>query len=233
MSNTTSTMKFRPPHSEKYTLPFVALLTVRGPWQVSVSRAARDPEFAFRQKTPTEYRVDYDAFAVATEFLDLKSSEDALRFFQKYGPFQFAQNGAEKRRAQSVRWSLVQRAKSEFNEALTSDSIPAELHAFIFQQPLRVELRFRPVTPEVLQRDPAWIGDAAIADCDDVVSALRASVFLKRMKGFRWKRCARKGCNQLFVLDTRRDKIYCSPECGHLQAVNMYNARKKKRKRRK
>ena len=132
----------------------------------------------------------------------------------------------------SHRAAEVQRAQSEFNEALTADAIPVDLHAFIFQQPLRVELRFRPVTPEVLQREPTWIGDAAIATCDDVVSALRASVFLKRMKGFRWKRCARKGCNQLFVLDTKRDKIYCGPECAHLEAVNRYNARERKKKRR-
>lgn len=223
-----STQMTRAPHSEKYTLPFIALLTVRGPWNVSMKRS-RNPELSFEQKRPAEYRVDYDAFAVTTEFLDLRSPEDALRFFQKYGAFQSSPAGSHK----PVRWSLVQRAQSEFNAALTSDSIPADLHAFVFQQPLRVELRFRGVTPEILQRDPGWIGDAAIADCDDVVTALRASVFLKRMKGFRWKRCARKGCNQLFVLDTKRDRIYCSPACGHLEAVNRYNARKKKRERRK
>ena len=33
-----------------------------------------------------------------------------------------------------------------------------------------------------------------------VVFALRAAVFLKRMKGFRWKQCAPRGCNRLFVL---------------------------------
>jgi hypothetical protein len=224
----------RPPHSEKYTLPFVALLTIRGPWQVSVTRS-HDPEFSFHQKNPNllrkrglEYRADFDAFAVTTEFLDLKSSEDALRFFQKYGPFQFTRNGAKKRRTEPVRWSLVQRAQSEFNEALTGDSIPANLYEFVFQ-PLKVELRFRAVAPELLKADPSWIEDAAIADCDDVVSALRASVFLKRMKGFRWKRCARKECNQLFqTIDPR--KIYHSPECAHLKAVNDYNARRKNKK---
>jgi hypothetical protein len=62
-----------------------------------------------------------------------------------------------------------------------------------------------------------------------VVDALRTSIFLSRMRGFKWKRCARHGCNQLFEQDTKHQKIYCTPECAHLQAVNNYNAKQKKR----
>ncbi|HEV2617944.1 MAG TPA: hypothetical protein VGU63_15195 [Candidatus Acidoferrales bacterium] len=218
-------------HSEKYTLPFVALLTVRGPWEVSLSRS-RDPEFSFRQSTPEKHRFYPDAFTVTTEFLDLKSPQEALRFFQKYGAFQFVQKRSG-RYAQSVKWSVIQQAQTDFSLASLSDSIPVGLYEFVFGQPLKVELRFRAVTPELLKADPSWIDDAAIADCEDVATAIRASIFLKRMHGFRWKRCARKNCNQIFQLETGRDRIYHSAECGHLEAVNRYNARQKNKKRRK
>jgi hypothetical protein len=220
------------PHSEKYTLPFVALLTVSGPWTVKLSRS-RNPEFSFRQAKPIKFRAIYDAFEVTKEFLDLKSPEDALPFFEKYGPFQFRPNESRLRKAESVRWNLLQnKAQPDFSAALTSDFVSSELYQFVFGQPLRVELKFRAVTSEILKTDPTRIDDAAVADCEDVVTAMRASIFLKRMHGFRWKRCARHGCNELFqIIEASDRKKYCTPECAHLEAVNRYNARNQNKRR--
>lgn len=214
------------PHSEKFTLPFVALLTVRGPWTVKVSRS-RNPEFSFRQANPIKFRTIYDAFEVTKGFLDLKSPEEALPFFEKYGPFQFRLNGSRLRKAEPVRWNLLKnKAQPDFSAALTSASVSSELYQFVFGQPLRVELSFRTVTAEILRADPTWIDDAAVVECEDVVTAMRASIFLKRMHGFRWKRCARHGCNKLFEITEASDrKKYCTSECAHLEAVNRYNAR--------
>lgn len=227
-------------HSEKHTFPVIALLTTfntsyegmgtRDLWRVSMSKSS-DPEFSFINANTQQGigHTDVDAFDVLERFLDLHSPEEVLAFFQRYGPFQLLpQEGSQPRQAQSVRWSHIKQAQSDFEAALKSPTLPAHLYEFVFQT-LKIQLRFRAVTPE----SRLGIDDAAIADCEDVVTALRASVFLTRKSGFRWKRCARKRCNKLFELDTKRDRIFCSSDCAQISASNAYNARQKKSKRKK
>jgi hypothetical protein len=230
-----------PMHSEKYTLPIVVPLRVREEWRVYMNQAS-DPEFSFARENQAgfpsfTFRTE-DAFDVRADFLSIRSPEDALRFLGKYGPFQYQPDeasGTKKGKAaqpEPVKWSLIQQARKDFEEALLADGIPTEkawLYNLVFGQPLILELPFRAVTPELSRLN--WKDDAAIAYCHDVVDALRTSIFLSRMRGFKWKRCARQGCNQLFEQDTKHQKIYCTPECAHLQAVNNYNARQKKRAR--
>jgi hypothetical protein len=217
-------------HAEKYTLLIAADLEVREEWQVSMSQA-QDPEFSFVRKKEPAWRHRWeDAYKVRLDFLTIQSPEEALQFFKLYGPFQYkgdktSKNGAVV--AEPVLWSLIERAVNEFEESLIAQALTPWLYNFMFGRPLMLELPFQPITPE-LARIPDWKEDAAIAHCYDVVEALRASIFLSRIKGFPWKRCARKGCNQLFEQDTKHQKIYHSSECAHLQAVNDYNARKKK-----
>lgn len=228
-------------HSEKYTLPVVALLAVREQWQVSMSKSD-DPVFSFvRKRKSLASRHSEDAFSVRRDFLAIRSPEDALHFFERYGPFQFlprslsTTKATESVRAESWKWSKLQQARQNFEEALLAEGIPVEkawLYDFMFTRPLIIELPFRAVIPLPSKNADSHttknMDDAAIAPCEDVVDALRASIFISRMGGFQWSRCARKGCEQLFEQTTRRRKLYCSPECAHLQAVNDYNARQKK-----
>jgi hypothetical protein len=274
------------PHSEKLTLPYVALLTTVNNadeewktwdvWKVSMSDSS-DPEFSFVNTNPRSFAKSYvDAFEVCSKFLALQSPEEALTFFQRYGPFELLPKPRKPRRARSIRWSRIQQAQSDFKAARMCASIDLsvienekkkddwhyknQIHAFVFQ-PLRgVELSFRgvDVSPSGLggklltneySNDPdvdsdgrkvyrmrslkpdsqSSLSDAAIVNCEDVVTAVRASIFLRRMNGFQWKRCARKGCNKVFEVSRGRDKrIYCtSGGCGHLVAVKNYNARQK------
>ena len=221
-------------HTEKYTLRIAAPLRVREEWQVSMSRES-DPIFSFARRNEVTYRTE-DAFDARSDFLLIRSPEDAFQFFGQYGPFQFKVDKAsgtksgKAARPETVKWSVIQQAQRDFEEALLADDIPVQkqwLYALVFGQPLALELPFRAITPE-LSRISSWQDDAAIACCDDVVDALRASIFLSRMRGFKWSRCARQGCNQPFEQTTKRQKLYCSPDCAHLQAVNDYNARQKK-----
>ena len=134
-------------------------------------------------------------------------------------------------RADPVTWSTVQRAQKDLEAALPNDSLPVDpkvhlrpAREFVFGQPLLVELHFRQVTP----RSAAQMNDAGIVACYDVAHALRASIFLSRMRGFPWKRCAREDCNQLFEQKSKYAKIYCSARCAHLVAVNNYNRKKRR-----
>jgi hypothetical protein len=228
-------------HSEKYTLPVIASLRVQREWRVSSSRGD-NPEFTFQRENRLEYHW-VDAFEVRSEFLAIQSPGDALRLFQNYGPFQLAndmeQEGKKHRtaHAQAVTWSAIQKAQKEFEEALVADSIPqrkAWLYDFVFGRPIVLEWSFRSMVPRSAsghRYTAEGMDDAAVAECDDIVDALRVSIFLSRKSGFGWSRCVRKGCNQVFERTTRRQKLYCSPECAHLQAVNNYNARENTRRR--
>jgi hypothetical protein len=218
-------------HTEKYTLLIGAEIRIREEWQVSM-REARDPEFVFARKKPLVRRYRFeDAFRLRSDFLAIQAPEDALRFFGMYGPFEYTGDKAGNKGADAapgpVLWSLIQSAVRDFEQSLTAGAVPEWLYNFAFRRPLMLELPFQPITPE-LSKQPDWKEDVAVAHCQDVVEALRASIFLSRIRGFPWKRCARKGCNQLFEQDTKHQKIYHSSECAHLQAVNNYNARKKK-----
>lgn len=204
-----------------------------------------DPVFSFvRKHKSLDRRRTEDAFNVRRDFLSIRSPEDALRFFERYGPFQFLPRGksatkaSEAVRAESWKWSRLQQARRNFEEALLADGIPITktwLYEFMFARPLIIELAFRAIVPAPSKNADSRItsdsDDAAIAPCADVVDALRASIFISRMGGFQWSRCARKGCEQLFQQTTRRRKLYCGPECAHLQAVNDYNSRQKKHRK--
>ena len=306
------------PHSEKLAVPFVALLTVFtdvwevSVWEVSVTDSS-DPKFSFINREPKSYgyRPGVDAFAVSLEFLHLKTPDDALAFFRRYGPFQLSEKAhrfrdPRKWTAQPVRWSEIQKAQDDFRDAQMCAVINAgdPTHGFVFQPLREIELHFRAPHPFKIVRDQhgkvrevlgrgyavaddrdsgpcpsrtvtdedgktkhvellevpkneeersvsrlaagnirllkaspeASISDAAIVNCEDVVSAVRASIFLRRMSGFRWKRCARKGCDNVFEVSIVRrggPQKHCSPQCAHHHAQNRYIAKKKKRKGRK
>ena len=258
------------PHSEKLTLPYVALLTVvTDVWKVEMTTQSSDPEFSFVNLKPTSWgkRPAVDAFKVCSEFLALQTPEETLRFFKRYGPFQLGQERADPRllTALPMRWSDIQRAQSDFKAARMSASIDFSftrdkktgdlhyknpVHHFVFQ-PLRgIELNFR--GPDELRlkqeyskdddpEDPSpstvlspkrgaspLLSDAAIVNCDDVVTSVRASIFLRRMNGFIWRRCARKECDKVFEVSAGQGKkIYHSWSCGHLVAVKKSKKKKK------
>lgn len=222
--------------SEKYTLPIAALLTVREEWRLAVNSAG-DSVFSFTRRAQRAYRT-VDAFEVRRAFLSLQTPDEAGLFFKEYGPFQYSYDKGTGRKKftskpEPITWTFVQRAKKDFEEALLADGVSPELYRFVFGRPLRIELEFRAITPDLLKLSSTSSDDAAIAPCEDVVDALRASIFLSRMSGFKWRRCARRGCNQLFEQDTKHRKIFHNPDCAHLQAVNDYNARKNKPEKRK
>jgi hypothetical protein len=216
---------------DKYVLQIAAPLKVQAGWRLAVEDDSENV-FSFKKTQPSGYRTE-DAFAVRDDFLAIREPGDAARFFQRYGPFQYEldKKTGEKRtsiKPASVTWGTVQQARKEFEEALLAEGVPAGLYAFVFGRPLRIDLPFSAANPELARTSHGGSDDVAIVPCTDVVEALRASVFLSRMRGFKWKRCARTGCKELFEQDTRHDKIYCGSRCSHLQAVNDYNARKRR-----
>jgi hypothetical protein len=222
--------------TKKVTVPVAVQLECCDAWSVTLEGGS-DPHFRFSFQLRPGRGAGYyysDGFEVRDAFLAIRSPEDALHFFEQFGPFEVlpSPTTGQKRRAttsDTLRWSVVQQARKELEDALQADEVPSHVYNFVFWRPLPVQLFFGAVTPQTKNEQR----DAAIVECADVADAVRASVFLDRMGGFRWKRCARRGCDELFTQKTRTQKIYCGSRCAHLQAVNDYNAREAHKQKRK
>jgi hypothetical protein len=225
------------PKTQKFTLPIAALLDVQEEWQVSMGDGA-DPKYSFERTRDVAYRR-VDSFDVRADFLNVRTPEDALNFLRQYGPFQITPSkaGPERKRGpevrvDAIRWSFIKNTQEDFREALLADGVPVEkrwLYDFIFRRPLMIELWFQAVMLDTSDRAfkrASSINDTAIARCDDVVDALRATVFLTRMGDFKWRRCARPGCDQIFIQDHGR-QIYCDESCARRVAQSAYESRQK------
>jgi hypothetical protein len=161
---------------------------------------------------------------IRNTLFSIKKTEQALAFFQEYGPWQVKQRlGAE---AGTIRLSGLLRERDFYRDALVTreivgdqlavgdEAISRALEDFYLWQPLPMEM--------VFQHPPA-----VLVRCKDIQDALRASVFLDRMEGFPWRRCGREDCGKVFRIESKHAKRYCTPECAHLQASNDYNERKR------
>jgi len=217
-----------------YALPVLPYVDTRGGWMVGVTNDV-DPMFSFSIRPPevrregdTESwslgRINENAFEIRDAFFTVKSIHDARAFFETYGPWQIKTHlGTE---AEAIRYSGLIQQRDFFQDALLSREIGvtptgsiAEQWRTFFEdkflwQSLPMEMVFRP--PPV-----------AIVRCKDAQEAVRAAIFLDRLDGFPWRRCAREDCGKLFKLKSKRAQLYCDPDCAHLQSVRSYNERKR------
>ena len=111
-----------------------------------------------------------------------------------------------------------QRSKVKLDKEITDDP-RMEMNLFLGQN-LPLELVFEK--------------QYAIAPCQDIESALRATVFLDNL-GIddptrpRWRICARPDCGETFRVGRNSKQIFHNEACNHLQAVRNYNTRKRDR----
>lgn len=201
-------------------------------WKVEMSEDA-DPQFTFENTNPNSRDWSpTDGDAVAKRFLNLKSPEAALAFFQKYylGDAKKADDDKKMR----IRWSEVKSIQENFLSALENKPIPQNLQAFVFQ-PLEVVLehveRTLKVKSEPKERLVKFDAITGIAECQDVLGSLRAVTFLSR--GSVWRRCANPKCEMFFKPD-RRNQMYHDAACTHRAMANRHSekTRKANRKRR-
>ena len=243
-------------HSEKITLEIAVRLTVKisaeqvqeeegGPtvwklapvWKVATT-ADPDPQFTFENTNPHSRDVRwYDGHTVAREFLHLKSPEDALAFFQKYNWDENKQPDAHKKIR--IRWSELQGIQKAFASALRNEPVePQNLKEFIFQ-PLPVSLTHHEGAFHKNQSKEnralagkSYFDTSGIAECADVLSALRAVTFLSR--GVVWRLCANPKCDHGLFKPDRPNQIYHDSDCTHRAMANRHaeKTRKANKKRR-
>ncbi len=61
--------------------------------------------------------------------------------------------------------------------------------------------------------------------------ALWATVFADIAAGLKFKPCKRKDCQQLFPIESKHDRDYCSQYCGHLVSQRRNRAQRRRKKK--
>jgi hypothetical protein len=202
--------------------------------------AEPDPQFTFENTTPDSRDwTETDGGAVAREFLNLKTPEQALLFFQKYGPLEKPEMVRERNRCGPVGpfsmirrmqlpWPQIKDIQSAFASALEDKPIePQDLKEFVFQ-PLPVVLTHHEGTfhKDQSKENRAFAGKSyfdtsGVAACGDVVSALRAITFLSR--GVVWRLCANPKCDYGLFKPARPNQMYHDAACTHRAMANRFN----------
>jgi hypothetical protein len=215
----------------KYCLPIYPYLYTWGEWETAMSEDP-DPLFSFllapiHQQANRGIDIDprkvRDVFELRHDFFAIQTPTQALAFFRTFGPLQIKQQLGNE--AAPVRFSAVMQRRSFWEDALLNrsveklnreyrgDHVAEGLENMYLWQPLPMELLFgQPLCGRVV--------------CKDVEDSLRTSVFLSRLEGFRWRRCAREDCGNLFKLTSKRRRLYCGSDCAHLQSQRSYTERK-------
>ena len=165
-----------------------------------------------------------NVFEIREALFSVKDATQAIAFFQAYGPWQIKEHLSTE--SNPIRLSGLIRQRDFYRDALLSREIWS-IHKASTNDQMRTLLQdwylWQPLPMEMVFRQPP----AVVIRCKDIQDAMRASVFLDRLDGFPWRRCAREDCGKVFKLESKRARLYCSTDCAHLQSVRSYNDRKR------
>jgi hypothetical protein len=225
--------------SNIYSLPIVPLLQNLDEWQTSMSSEA-DPLFVFTlPRRPSGWRRNdlathkrgvrvKDPFVLRDQLFAIEAPDHALAFFHEFGPMEIDDDDDSKNQtATSVPFSWVKERRDFYRDALLGRPIKIEENPdYSDDEAADNVYLWHNLTLDLLFRQPM----KAIAYCKDVEAALRATVFLDRLRGLPWRACAREDCGKPFELPPRRVKLYCCTECAHLQSVRNYHDRQREAK---
>jgi hypothetical protein len=216
-----SAKKVRRPKRRKrkavHTLGLEPFLELWGNWEVTKSDG-EDPLFSLKnhhaQSETT--RNSPRAFEAMKGFFSIKTPNDALEFFKKYGPLQLESGlGGKKNRgvAVPVRFStVIARRDSWLNASRRGRNArqyqAKDMQAFVDDVNLML-----PLHAELLFDNPVLA-----VRCLDVEEALKAAVHIDRLNGLAWGLCAWKKCGKAFSIGSHPEKKFCSPECAGRQS---------------
>jgi len=202
-------------------------------WKVSMI-AGPDPQFTFENTNPDSRDwTETDGDAVAKKFLNVKSPEAALAFFQKY--FLGEVKKTDDAGKICIGWSELQGIQKAFIAALSDSDEPVEpeqLKQFVFQ-PLQVQLAHSEKIVQVISGKPVKKEkvDAVngLVECTDVLGTLGSLVFLSR--GSVWRKCANPKCEMWFK-PNRPDQICHDTACTRRAVANRYSEKTRRNKNR-
>lgn len=184
-----------------YTIPIHPALETMSAWEARMNEEP-DPVISFViRNNPAEMDENgevrwqsfpirmAEAFKLRDEFFAIKTPDDALSFFQSYGPYQVGK--PLDLVSKPIRFSQILQRRDFYSHALferSIDNIRKNYSGDDFAEGLANTYLWQNLSIELLFLQPM----NAIVRCKDVEDALRATVFLDRLRGMPWKRCARE-----------------------------------------
>lgn len=214
-----------------FAIPVRAELVAFPFWAVSVSQKA-DPEFSFTVSSTFRERmgqtlemISCDVFELRERVFGIRTIDQALELFREFGPWQVEEadivSGRKIRYSEVLGWidffehALMKRSLLETHQGHggSREDLTERIFDLYLSWHLTMSLHFG---------DPC---DGEV-QCKDIQEALRTSLFLDKLDGFPWRKCQRKDCGKLFKLTSKRERLYCTTDCAHLQSVRSYNIRK-------
>jgi hypothetical protein len=202
-----------------HTLRLEPFIELWGNWGVTKSDG-EDPLFIFKNQyvqtetTPYRPRSRKDAFEAMEGFFAIKSQDDALAFFEKFGPLQLESGPRGKIRgvAVPVRYSTVIARRNSWLNASRRGVEARQYQAKDVQDFFDDVNLMLPLHAEVLFDNPVLA-----VRCLDVEEALKASIHIDRLNGLGWGLCAWKECGKPFQIGSHPEKKFCSPKCAGRQ----------------
>jgi hypothetical protein len=163
-----------------------------------------------------------DAWITRESFLEIKTSEDALRFFNQCGLiFQLSRPRKTERHFVAL-FSDILRCQKMIVDALVSPisehlkkGFPAEWQYGLGTLPLMLRVIDDKPTAEFLFRDG--------------LEAIMAAVQIDKAWGAEFQRCLR--CGRVYQKESRHERLYCGYDCGHAAAEQERRNRSRKANR--
>lgn len=208
------------PEPNRISLPVANFLSGLTPTEVTVQKRPGQIRFVLVEGPwpPPPAPIPKSAREVSEAFLSVQNPQDAADFLARYGPLgslKYQDFHRPPGSRSTVTWrefckvQRVIRAAWELPPA-EWDGVPDMALGF------HINL--------LDQRQPYLF-----LATETVVQALVADLVLAALSGLKSGFCARRDCGRLFQKTTRHEKIYCSPECAHVESVRKHRAAKKAR----
>ncbi len=212
-------------------IPVRARLVTSSSWKTTMQD--RDEQTAFHtERREKGELLASSAWIVRDEFLNITIPQQALSFFQRYGPLIRASEVGVRLALQEhceITMREVGRHQEwliDFIEAKSPDWLEARdlslAMAFnLYKSPtFTLEMGFAPV------RGKKMPSPFLASDSFDAWQAVYAATYIDKMRGLRGAVCQRDGCTKTFIAGDPR-KRFCSDSCG--ANVRVTAARKRER----
>jgi hypothetical protein len=218
-----------------------ARLYILNGWTTTKRDRGDDTEFVSKWKRVDDFHFEAQIHALRQEFFDIKTADDALKFFERFGPYRInatipGQVGA----AEDISLTRIRRLQDVYSSQLLSDpkewrtqllfgyeskEVTARTFAFFEMNMLRspsFTLEMGYVKDAQGRQEPAPFLNLI---SKDVADALWASVYLEKMMGLSGRIC--EHCKKAYIVPNRHGGKYCTPECGqNFRTMKSRNAKK-------
>jgi hypothetical protein len=204
---------------------------------VSCERDANEIVYKFRNSKSPRRFIDVNAYALRTNFLDIKTPAEAFAFLSQTGNFRGTRN---RRSREQLTWNEFRNWQEVIRLLLQYGEVPEHLESSL-KDISREEGRWLRGSPSKLSIFPFGAnkpGSRSVLQAeiraDTTVEAILATVYVDDLRGVDYQLCALPGCDKLYEVTSKHKRQYCCQNHAHRASIekrredNRKNAIKKK-----